>query len=386
MLVREIQKDGKHIILVGTAHISKESAKLVEETIRNHDPDIVGVELDIARLSQLESGEKWRETNITEIIKNNQGYLFLITLLLSNLQKRIGDEIGIKSGSDMLSAVKAAREAGKPIALLDRDIRITMKRAFSRTRFTEKLKLAYSIIMMVFGMGKENISEEKIEELKKTDVMTELMGEFTKELPSLKEVLVDERDLYIADRIMAAKEGKIVAVVGAGHLDGIEKNILEGKKAVGLDNMEEKKSIIPKLLKYAFPLAIIALFAGIILAKGTAVGLNVVIAWFIATGILSALAVLLVGGHPFSAAAALLTAPIAAIHPLIAVGWIAGAMEAKMRTPKVKDIEGLQEINSYKDIVKNNATRIILVGAAANIGSTIGTIIMLPWIAAILLG
>jgi len=384
MLVREINKDGKEIILVGTAHISRKSEELVKETIEKYNPEIIGVELDYARLKQLRSGEKWRETNVVQVIKTGQTYLFLINLLLSNLQKKIGKTIGIKTGSDMISAVEEAETRKIRIALLDRDIRITMKRAVAKATLIEKLKLFYSMSLMIFGAKKEKIDEARIEQMKKKDVMTELMEEFSRELPSLKEVLVDERDLYIADRIQRCPAKKIVAVVGAGHLDGIEKNIIEGRKAVGLDVVPKKKNYI-KIIKYLIPLLFIVLIGTIFLTKDFSMGVNAILVWFAVNGVLSAFGVLIARGHPLSILAAFLAAPFTSLHPFFAAGWFAALAEAKVRVPKVKDIEELPEIDSYSKLVKNNATRIIMVGALANLGSTIGTIVAFPYIATLLL-
>ena len=384
MLVREINKDGKEIILVGTAHISRKSEELVKETIEKYNPEIIGVELDYARLKQLRSGEKWRETNVVQVIKTGQTYLFLINLLLSNLQKKIGKTIGIKTGSDMISAVEEAETRKIRIALLDRDIRITMKRAVAKATLVEKLKLFYSMSLMIFGAKKEKIDEARIEQMKKKDVMTELMEEFSRELPSLKEVLVDERDLYIADRIQRCPAKKIVAVVGAGHLDGIEKNIIEGRKAVGLDVVPKKKNYI-KIIKYLIPLLFIVLIGTIFLTKDFSMGVNAILVWFAVNGVLSAFGVLIARGHPLSILAAFLAAPFTSLHPFFAAGWFAALAEAKVRVPKVKDIEELPEIDSYSKLVKNNATRIIMVGALANLGSTIGTIVAFPYIATLLL-
>jgi pheromone shutdown-related protein TraB len=384
MPVREISKDGKEIILVGTAHISRKSEELVKEAVEKYSPDAVGVELDMSRLLQLRSGERWRETNVMKIIKSGQAYLFLINLLLANLQKKIGEDIGIKAGSDMLAAVNAAQEQGRAIVLLDRDIKVTMKRAIAKAGIREKLKLFYSIVLMLFGAGKELIEEEKIESLKKKDVMTALMEEFSRELPSLKSVLVDERDLYIADRIQRCKCKRILAVVGAGHLDGIERNILEGRHAEGIDTIPESRNYL-KMLKYAVPLLFAAIIGGIFLTKDLSLGINALLGWFLVNGVLSSAGVLIARGHPLSVITAFLAAPFTSLHPFFAAGWFAALAEAKVRAPKVRDIEELQEINSYSAMMKNNATRIVMVGAFANIGSTIGTLIAFPYLASLLL-
>ncbi|MEM4391053.1 MAG: TraB family protein [Candidatus Diapherotrites archaeon] len=200
MPIEKIKFEEKEIILVGTAHISKKSVEEVRETIEKENPDAIGVELDEMRLRQLLEGKKWENTNIGEIINKGQSGILLLTILLSNMQKRIGQELGIKPGEEMLEAIRAAKEKQKPIFLLDRNVNITMKRAFQNMNIIEKAKLIAAITSSLFGIG-EQITKEKIEELKKTDIITEIINEMTREMPGLKKALVDERDSYIANNI-----------------------------------------------------------------------------------------------------------------------------------------------------------------------------------------
>lgn len=382
--IRRVFYGGKEIIVIGTAHISSESIALVRSTIEAEHPDAVGVELDAQRYAQLKSGERWGETNISHIISSGQSYLFLINLLLANLQRQLGQKVGIKPGEEMLQAVQAAEQRGIPVALIDRDVRVTLKRAMDVTSLGEKARLLASIFYGFFGPEKDALTPERIEELKKHDIMSELMQQLSREMPNVKRVLVDERDLYIANRMLALPGKKVVAVVGAGHVEGIMKYLDAPRDTAHLETLPKKKASVLRWLGYAVPVLFFALIAYALVTKGAGVSLSIIAYWFLINGTLAALGVLLAGGHPFSIITAFLAAPFTTLHPLLAVGWFAGAMEAKMRNPKVKDFEGLRNLNTYGDFARNSVTRILLVAAFANLGATIGTLIALPYILTLL--
>lgn len=383
MLVERTNLGQKEIILVGTAHVSKESIALVKETIEKEQPDAVGIELDFQRLHQLQQGKKWQQMDLGQIIKEGKTHLFLLNILLSNLQRQIGDDLGVKPGSEMLAAIEIAKEKKLPIALLDRDIRITLGRALNKMSLKEKAKLGYSIIGGFMGIG-QKMDEKTIEQLKQKDMINALMQQLGKEMPSVKKVLVDERDIFIANRILQAKAKKIVAVVGAGHLEGIKKHLGKEINIMPLMKIEKKKSAF-SILKWAIPLAFAAFVIGGIYSKGPTIALNMLLMWFIINGTLSALGAALARAHPLSIITAFLAAPITSLHPAIAAGWFAGLVELKMRAPKVQDFDDLPQINDISALASNRVTKILMVTAFANIGSTIGTVIALPYIASLLL-
>ncbi len=374
--IEKIKTAKKEIILVGTAHISQKSVSLVKKTIEEEKPDAIGVELDSQRFHQLLSGKKWRELDLVSIIKQGKAYLLLFNLLLSSIQRRLGEKVGIEPGKEMKTAIKIATATGTPLVLLDRDISITLRRALAELSFIEKLKLFFGVFSSLFGIGEE-ITKEKIEELKQKDVISELMDELGKELPSVKKVLVDERDLFIANRILAAKGKKIVAVVGAGHIGGIKKYLDKKRNISHLNNVPRKKSSL-NYLKYLVPLFFATILAIGLLYRGINTTIGILWLWIAVNGSLSALGALLAGAHWKSIIVAFIAAPLTSLHPLLAAGWFAGIMEAKQRTPKVKDFETLGTI-SLRGLYKNNVSRILLVVVFANIGSAIGTIIALPW-------
>ncbi len=383
MLIRKISTPEKEIILVGTAHVSKESVGLVRETIEKEKPDMVGVELCPKRLMQLRQGDRWGETRIGDIISKGNVYLFLANLLLGNMQRKIGHSLGVKPGEEMLVAAQIAGGHKLPVALLDRDIGITLKRAIAKMGFMEKLKFFGSVFFGLFS-EKEKITAEEIERMKQQDVMTELIGKLSEEMPTIKTVLVDERDMYIANMLLFAKAKKIVAVVGAGHLDGIVKYLDRRRDVREIVSVPKGKDWM-KFVKYGIPMVFIALLAYAFIAKGAVASASILMWWFLINGTLSALGVLLAGGHPFSTIAAFVAAPFTSLHPLFAAGWFAGLVEAKVRNPVVKDFEGLKNLDSFGAFYRNRITRTLLVAAYANVGSTVGTVIALPYMLSLVL-
>lgn len=381
-MIERISLEGKQIILVGTAHVSRQSVELVKKTIEEEKPDVVGIELDAERYNQLKSGRKWQETNVSELIKKGQLYVFLLNLLLANLQRKIGQQLGVKPGEEMFAACAIAEKKKIPIALLDRSVRITLKRAIQKTSLREKFRLLLSFIAGLFGEG-QKIDAEKVEQMKQKDMMTELMNELSRQAPSVKEVLVDERDKYIAYRINSLGAKKIVAVLGAGHLEGVKKFLGKPVDILELESIQKKKSYWG-LLKYLVPALFVLVLAWGFYARGFVGGLQLFAYWFLITGIFSAIGAIFAKSHAVSILTAFVAAPFTTLHPALASGWFAAAAEAKFRNPKVKDFESLSSLNSYKDFEKNNVTHLLLVAAYTNIGSTIGVIAALPYLVKLL--
>lgn len=388
--ITKVFVNGREIILIGTAHVSKKSVELVKKTIEEEKPDVVAVELCKDRYNAIINNKKWDETEITKVIKSGKAYLFLLQLLLTNFQRKIGDELGIKPGSEMIKAIEIANENKIPVELIDRDIKITFKRAFNLITLKEKFKLLFSFI---YGIFQVEIDEKEIEKLKDTDIITELMEDLGREIPSIKKVLVDERDEYIAKKILESRGKKILAVVGLGHVLGIKKNLEEERKVSRkvneiknlsqLEKIPEKKSKL-KYIWYGIPIIFFLILGWAFYSRGVNLAVDLFAKWFWIHGLLSALGVILALGHPLSAITAFFAAPFTSLHPAVAAGWFAGIVELWVRKPKVKDFEGLYEINGIRDLWKNGVTRILLVIAFANLGSSIGTFIALPYLASFL--
>lgn len=382
-MTSEIVKIGdKEVIIVGTVHISKESVEEVRNIIENEKPDVVGVELCESRFEALKNLKKWEDTNVIDIIKQGKVFLFLINILLSNYQKRLGDKFGVKPGSEFIEAITIAEKNKIPISLIDRDIQLTLKRAWNKMSIKEKLKLMFGVFLGFFEEAEE---EDIIEKLQDKDIVNELLNELSKEIPSVKETLIDERDKYIASKIIQSRGKKIVAVVGRGHMEGIKSALKElNKKTVNqnikdLETLVQKRSVLT-YIGYVIPL----IFFGVVIygffEKGIDFTLKVMLMWILVTGTTAAIGASVAFAHPVSILVAFLAAPITTLHPTLASGWFAGLAELKYRKPTIKDFEELNNINGLRDLWHNRVTRIILVVAFTNIGGTIGTLYALPYL------
>jgi pheromone shutdown-related protein TraB len=373
---------GKEIVLVGTAHLSRESIRQVKEAIEKEKPDAVGVELDKQRFTQLVSQQKWLDMDLARVVREGKTYLFLINILLANMQRKLGEELGLKPGMEMVEAIEASKAGGIPVGLLDRDVSVTLKRALNEMSMVEKAKLLFEIVLGIFHKA-EPLTEDAIEELKEKDTLNALLEELSRKMPSVKKVLVDERDAFIADRIMGLGGRKVLAVVGMGHIEGVKRHLGKKVDTMQLLSVPQKKSRL-RYLKFGVPIALLAIIGYGFYSKGAYAAAHLFLLWFIINGVLSAAGAALAKAHPLSIATAFLAAPFTSLHPALAAGWFAAAAEMKVRCPKVRDFEELKGLESYRDFSNNRVTRVLLVAAYSNLGSTIGTIVALPYILALL--
>jgi len=380
----------KNIILVGTAHISKESVDEVKQAIEKYNPDIVAVELCKRRYEVITEKDKWENTPVTQLLKSNNAYLVLAQTFLSSIQRRLGKEYGVEPGSEMIAACQEAKKHNLDIALVDRDISVTLKRAWRKMGLREKFRLFWEFMKAMVGYEEEDLENLDLEELMKEDVISALMKEFSDLAPSASNVLIHERDKYIAKKIYdESKKGKVVAVVGAGHVNGI-KNLLDKKDLdidlKELDKVPKKRISVSKIVAFAIPVIFALIIIWLLMSRGSnawaEIG-NVFFWWFIIHGILSALGAAIARGHPFSILTAFVAAPFTSLEPFFAPGWFAGLVEAKLRTPVIKDFHELRKIESLKEFWNNKVVRLLMVVALANLGSMIGTLIAFPYIASL---
>lgn len=380
--IHHLHIEDKHIILLGTAHVSRESADLVESVIQTEKPDTVCVELCDSRFQSIRQKDRWKEMDIIKVIKEKKAHLLLMNLLLASFQKRIANQFDIKPGEEMLKAIESADANDAQIHLADRDIRVTLSRCFRIIGLREKVKLLFQILLSLGEV--DDIKEEDIEKLKQEDMLQSLLSEVEKSHPVLRNVLIDERDQFLAQKIKEAPGEKIVAVVGAGHVPGIKK-YWETDIDIEALNVLPPKSTFSYVFKWGLPIAILALFMYGFFRGGSSAGTEMVTLWLAANGILAGIGAIVAFAHPLTILAAILAAPLTSLNPMIAAGWVSGLVEAFSRKPKVKDFESLSEdITSIKGFWRNKVTRILLVVMFTNIGSSVGTFIAIPLMAKVL--
>ncbi|MCD1295907.1 TraB family protein [Methanocella sp. CWC-04] len=376
----------ENVVLIGTAHVSEKSVKEVEEAIERYRPDVVAVELDERRYrALLEGDQQKKEIQVKELLKGNNLFIFIIQWLLAFVQRKVGMETGVKPGSEMMAAIEAAKKNGLEVALIDRDIGITLARFWGKMTLREKFRMFYSLILASLGIGTKDVD---IEVITQEDVVADLLEELRKFTPSVAEVLVDERDAYLAHNLLAiGRTKRVLGVVGAGHREGIRKYMERPETIPSIQSIIEvpkKRGInFLKLFSALIVLSVVAIF-GLLILSGIPLEqlILALIILFLAQGVLSALFVAIVGGHPKSIATAFVLAWYGFLNPVLAVGWLAGIVEAAERPPSMKDLNTLLSddedegiIDMLKGMWANNLVRVIMVAAMANIGSMVGTVV-----------
>lgn len=371
--VHVVEQGDKIIILVGTAHISQESVVLVKKVIEQETPDYVCLELDDKRYQALTQKKRWEALDLKTIIKNKQLSTLLVSLLMASYQKRLGGKLGVTPGAELLMAAQTAKDLQIPISLCDRDVRITLRRAWKSTSFFKKGYLLASLLASLFD--KSEISEEKLKELKQKDVLTELMTEMGEALPDLKRVLIDERDIYLVEKIKSSPGKRIVAVVGAGHVAGmLTKFNTDNKHKISEVTLIPPVSRGYKIAGWTIPLLILGSLGLIGFQKGASVAGDNIIFWILANGIPAAVGALLALAHPLTTLSAFASAPVTSLTPVIGAGYVTAFIQVLACPPVVKEFETAgDDINSLKGWWKNRLLRVFLVFILTGLGSAIGT-------------
>lgn len=370
--VSKIELENKTIYLVKTAHISAQSVEDVINTIQEVTPSTVCVELDAQRARSFTQNTQWEKTDIISIIKKKQVGLLLSNLILSSYQKKMAKQLNISVGAEMIEAMNQAKNVSARLLYIDRDVQITFKRIYRLLTFSQKFKLLIGLVSSLFN--EEKITDEQLENLKQADMIDSALSEMGKSFPVIKQVLVDERDQYMAQKIRQASGSVIVAVVGAAHAPGIEKHLFTERTLKDLEVIPEKR-FSSKIVGWLIPMIIIAAIL-VSFSFDSDLGLRQIQTWILFNGVLSALGTALVLGHPLSILTAFVAAPISSLSPLLAAGWFAGMVEAIVRKPTVKDFQTVSEdINSIKGFYRNKVLRVLLVVMMANLFSSIGTLL-----------
>lgn len=370
--ITRLHVNGKEIILIGTAHVSKQSAEQVKAVIERENPDSVCVELDEQRYESIKDENKWRDMDIFKVIKEKKTTLLLMNLAISSFQNRLAKQFGIQAGQEMIQGINSAEEVGAELVLADRNIQITFSRIWRGIGLKGKATLLTSIVYSIFS--KEDITEEELEKMKSQDMLDAMLQELTENFPRLKKPLIDERDQYLAEKIRNAPGDKIIAVLGAAHVPGITKEIHRSHDLKQLTK-QPPKSKAPKMLLWLIPIFIIAVIVYTFFTNPSA-GLQQTVSWILWNGSFSALGTIIAWGHPLAVITAFVAAPITSLSPVLAAGWFAGFTQAYIRRPNVRDFESLSEdVFTIKGFWRNKVTRIFLIVLLANIGSTIGTFV-----------
>lgn len=378
---REVDLGDRKVTIVGTAHISEESRREVRETIENEDPDHVFVELDEDRLSSLQGDSRWKDIDIIEAIKSGKGYMLMLNLLLSIYQRNMGLEEDAVPGQELLEAVDVSEENKIKYSLVDRNINDTLQRLRDELGLWDKLKLFSSLAAYPF-MPEEEID---IEELKEQDIISAMVKELETEFPSMKKVFLDERNEYMAEKILEQDFQNGVAVVGAAHVEGLAEDLKNN--ATYEEAIREKGLPWLKIINYAIPVVILGMLGYSFLYVDFETGATALSTWILLNGILSMTGAIIAKAHPLTWITALISAPITSLSPVIGAGFVAAYVEGRFYPPSVEDMETIAEVTSYKQLWENQMGRILLTFILVSLGSALATFIsagiifsLLAWI------
>lgn len=365
--------------LLGTAHIATSSVEAVRKQIAEYQPDIVAVELCQSRHDTLVSDRRLDKEGLLKVMKEGKAPMVLLQSMLSAEQRKLGINEGQQPGAELLAAVEAANDVGCEVALVDRDIQTTLRRAWKRMRLREKWRLLTSLL-------EDEEDEEDLdvnELLQDSDLLSSMMEELKGFSPGAGEVLIDERDAYIAAKLSALNsEKRILAVLGAGHLNGVAEKLNEKPHSIDSNQLEElpSPSVVRRFLPWALPLIMIGVLAAVVSTSQDIDWLTFFTVWTAANAVFAALACLIARGHPLAILTAALASPITSLNPALAAGWFAGYVQLKLAEPTAEDLQQFLKLDDLRSFWSNPAGKVLLVTALTNLGSMLGA-----WAAPIIL-
>ncbi len=371
--VRVVRLGEREIVVLGTAHVSRESVDLVRNAVSELRPDAVCVELDPKRFEALSRPDRFEALDLREVIRTRQLATLGLNLALASYQRSLGVALGVKPGAELLEAARCAEAEGIPVALCDRDVRITLRRAWRALSFWKRMLLISTFAAALFE--REELSEEDLRELRRTDVLSRLLQELGQAFPGLKQVLIDERDAYLAERIRETPGRRLLAVVGAGHVAGLVRT-LETGASVDLAALSTTPTAtrLTHLLGWGIPALMLLSVVAIGMRDGSSVAGENVAFFALATGLPSAAGTLLALGHPVTVLSALLLAPLTAISPLIGIGHVTALVQSWVRPPFVRELSSaLDDLGSARGLWQNRLLRVLLVFTLSTLGGMIGT-------------
>jgi pheromone shutdown-related protein TraB len=375
-------KNDSELLLIGTAHISKGSVDEVTSYMDEFNPDHVCIELDKTRYRNKGDDSGWNSTSITKVLKEGKGFLLLANMALASFQKRMGDQTGSKPGEEILSAAKIADERKIPFSFCDREIQTTFKRSWRKSNFWNKCKLLATLISAAFS--KEEVTEAELEELKKADVLETMLNEMATQLPTVKKVLIDERDQFLATSMYLSPGNRKLGVIGAGHTNGILKTLEKLDKEEISTDLTEISSVPPagntgKVLKFLIPSIIVGLIVYGFAHAGWDSGIRMFGYWVAVNAIFTAIGGIIALAHPLNIIVSMLAAPFTSLNPTIGVGIVSGLLELKLKKPSVKDFNNMSDdALTLKGWYKNRALHSLLVFFVCSLGSAIGTFVGFP--------
>ena len=377
---RTLTVEGTEITLLGTAHVSSQSMEDVRRAVAEGDYDAVAVELCGPRHQRLSGRADWSDMDLFQVVRSGRAGMVAAQLALSAYQERLGDQLGVEPGAEMRAAIEAAQERDRPLWLIDRDVGTTLKRLVRSIPWYQRWSLLSGLLLTCVSRPK--LEEAEIERLKEGDVLESTFAEFASRSPTLYRIMIEERDRYMAsklfERVRSDRPRRVLAVVGAGHLDGIARQLADDPPTP--ESRRQLEVVPPRgRLVRALPWIVVALILSgfaIGFARSPALGGRLVLEWVAINGTLTALGAILARAHPLTVLTGFLAAPLTSLNPTIGAGMVTGAVETLLRRPRVSDFDTLREqLRRPRDWWRNRVTRILLVFVLSTAGSAAATYI-----------
>ncbi|WP_374708683.1 TraB/GumN family protein [Halomonas icarae] len=380
---RVLQIGETRYTLLGTAHVSAESAEDVRRLIRSGEFDAVAIELCDSRHHSLTNPDALAEQDLFQVFRQGKAGVVAASLALGAFQQRLAEQSGIEPGAEMRAALEESQRAALPLLLIDRDVGVTLKRIYHNVPWWQRFSLFSGLLGSV--LSRQEVSPEEVERLKEGDVLESTFSEFAAESESLYTPLISERDRYMVLRLAEdAPPGRyrhVLVVIGAGHMKGMADHFTDELPQQPAEERQRLEATPPpskiwKALPWVITALVLTGFA-IGFSRNTGLGWQLVAEWFLINGVLSAGATLVALAHPFTVIATFFAAPLTSLNPTIGAGFVAAGVELYLRKPKVRDFSTLRhDVTHLKGWWHNRVSRTLLVFLAATLGSAAGT-----WIA-----
>lgn len=369
-----VELGDRKVTIIGTAHVSEESVDEVRDSIEELEPDFIGVELDDDRLESLRNKEGWKGLDVSEALRDGKGSLLALNLLMSIYQRKIGLEQGVEPGSEMLAAVEAAEKEGIEYGPIDQDISVTLQKVKQELGWWDRFKLISSLAF--------EGSDIEVEELKESDMLSEIVEELEQEFPGLKKAVLDDRNRYMAEKLREKEFDHAVVFVGAAHVEGLAEEL----RSPSQEPEQQTGSWFPwmKAVKYGVPAFIILGLAYSFFRIGFATGVEATAFWILSNGILAMLGAIVARAKPLTWLVSFLAAPLTSLDPALGAGMVAGYFEARMYPPTVEELESIVYAEKYSELWGNQMGRIILTFVFVTIGSAAATFISAGYIASLI--
>ncbi|MGM0404707.1 MAG: TraB family protein [Thermoplasmatota archaeon] len=383
----DIKKINGNLTLLGVDYIGDEGVnESVLNYIKENEPDKVGIALCETRFETLEGDDDWKEKPLLPTYKEGKIGPLIYQTFVDSINENLRRFKNIDPEIHVARLVPFMDKLDTDVEFIDRDITLTLGRAYQNMSILEKLKMIkYLKATMLSFSGKKK--SESVDDIKYHDDLVEgVLEKLEKFAPSVVNKARRERNEYMAKKLYDfSKRGTVVAVLPKSRIYNVFKEVNRLKmeerfkgENIGVKHLEKiGKKVYSKVIRYTSSIFFIALAVYLFLFSDVLNIWRAWLYWFLAVGGMSALGSALAKGHPFSIIISFLLAPFMSLT-LHGPGWISGYVELKVRNPTMSDVQHLTSCKNASEFLSNNIMKVFLVGTFSNIFTWIGLFVVLP--------